>query len=541
MGGLGLAAFAIPESMAYAALAGLPPQAGIYGYLVGGPAFALFTTARHVAVGPTSAISMIVAATLGDMASGDPTRYAQLAATTALMVAAMALLAWLLRLDQLVQFIAEPILYGFKAGVALTIASKQIPHLLGMESHGAGVFSRFAYTFVHLGDVHVPSMLLGLGAIALIILGEKKLPGGVVVLGVVVLSIAASAQMDLKGNYQVKVAHEVPGGLPRPSLPYFSLHEADDLVALAFACFLLGFIETSAVGRTFGMKHRYSVNPRREMLALAAANVATGFFRSYPVSGGMSQSAVNEQSGARSPWSLVFAATAIALVLLFLTGPFRYLPEPTLAALVLAAVAGMIQRKHFRHLREVSPIEFRAAIIALMGVLLLGILRGVLLAVVATLIMVIARVSKPSASVRGRLPGSDHFTDLGRRPEAQAVPDVLVYRLDVPLIYFNVNHVRDDVMARVRAAKPHPRLVVFDLAMSPNLDLAAVCMLVELEDQLKNLKAELRLADVHARARERLRAEDASERFGGVTERRVGVAAVVDAWTAQAAPGSQPA
>jgi MFS superfamily sulfate permease-like transporter len=232
----------------------------------------------------------------------------------------------------------------------------------------------------------------------------------------------------------------------------------------------------------------------------------------------------------------VFAAAAIALVLQFLTGPFRYLPEPTLAALVLAAVAGLVERKRFRHLREVNPIEFRAAIIALVGVLVLGILRGVLLAVVATLIMVIARMSKPRTSVRGRKPGTDHFIDLARHPEAQAVAGVLVYRVDVPLIYFNVNHVRDDVMARVRASKPHPRLVVFDLSMSPNLDLAAVAMLGEVEDQLKNLGAEVRLADVHSRARQRLQVEGATERFGGVAPGKVGVAAIVDEWAARAVP-----
>lgn len=530
--GIALAAFAIPGSMAYAGLAGLPPQAGLYAYLLAGPLFALFTSSRHVAVGPTSSISMMVAAALAPLAGDDPVRYGQLAAATALMVAAISLVAWVLRLNQLVNFISEPILIGFKAGVALVIASKQLPKLLGIEAHGSGFFSNIAALAAHIREVHPLTALLGLGALVLILGLERWLPSGAIVLGVVAASIAASAWFGLAA-LGVKVAHEVPAGLPWPVLPRFSPQDANELLALAFACFVMGFVETTAVARTFAMKHRYPVAPRREMLALAAANIGTGLFRSYPVSGGMSQSAVNEQGGARSARSLVFAAATIAAVLLFLTGPFRYLPEATLAALVLAAVSGLVERKPFQHLRQVSPIEFRAALIALLGVLLLGILRGVMLAVVATLLMVITRVSKPAASVRGRRPGTDEFVDLERYPDARAVPGVLVYRVDQPLIYFNVDHVRDDVVERVRAASPRPRLVVVELSLSPRLDLAAVNMLGELEEQLRILGAELRLAEVHSLALERLRAEGVADRFGGVGRRATIVSLVGDHGSAQ--------
>ena len=523
--GIGLAAFAIPESMAYAGLAGLPPQAGLYGYLAAGPLFALITTSRHVAIGPTSAISVMVAAALAIPAGGDPVRYGQLAAVTALMVGVMSVFAWLLRLNQLVNFISEPILIGFKAGVALVIASKQLGHLLGIEMHASGFFSSLVYLVGHLSEIHAITAALGVGALILILVLEHRLPGGVVVLGVVAASIAASAWLGLPA-LGVKVAHEVPAGLPWPALPRFSAGDADELVALAFACFVMGFIETMAVARTFAMKHRYTVDPRREMLALAAANVGTGLLHGFPVSGGMSQSAVNEQGGARSARSLVFAAGAIALVLLFLTGPFRYLPQATLAALVLAAVSGLVERKPFLHLRHISPFEFRAAVIALLGVLFLGILRGVMLAVVASLLMVIARVSKPAASVRGRRPGTDEFVDLERHPEARAIPGLLVYRVDQPLVYFNVDHVRDDVVTRVRDAAPRPRRVVLELSQSPRLDLPSVNMLGELEEQLRTLGAELRLAEVHGQAHERLLAEGVADRFGGV-ERRVPVAALL--------------
>jgi SulP family sulfate permease len=530
LGGLALAAFAIPESMAYATLAGLPPQAGLYGYLVAGPAFALLTSSRHVAVGPTSSLSVMVAATLAGLAAGDPARYGALAAATALLVALMATASWILRLEQLIHFIGEPILIGFKAGVALVIASGQLFHLLGIESQGGGFFTRTAYLVGHLGSTHLPSALVGIGALVLILIFEKRLSGGIVVLGVVVTSIAVSYWIGLPA-LGVKVAHPVPPGLPLPSLPRFSPDDADALVTLAFACFLLGFIETSAVARTFGMKHRYTIRPRREMLALAAANAATGFFHGYPVSGGMSQSAVNEQGGAHSARSLIFTSAAIAVVLLVLTGPVRFLPEPTLAALVLAAVAGLVERRVFQHLRRVSRIEFRSAAVALLGVLVLGILRGVILAVVVTLLMVIARTAKGSASVRGRLPGGTEFVDLARYPGARPVPGVLVYRLDEGLVYFNAERVRDDVLARVQAEDPRPKLVVLDLSQAVNLDLSSVNMLCELEEGLGRLGSMLQLAEVHSQALERLQAEGVAGRFGGVT-RRNSSAATVDAYMA---------
>ncbi len=206
---------------------------------------------------------------------------------------------------------------------------------------------------------------------------------------------------------------------------------------------------------------------------------------------------------------------------------------------MLAAVSGLVERKPFLHLRSVSPLEFRAAVVALLGVLFLGILRGVMLAVVVSLLMVIARVSKPAASVRGRRPGSDEFVDLERHPEARAIAGVLVYRVDQPLVYFNVDHVRDDVVTRVRDASPRPRRVILELSQSPRLDLPSVNMLGELEEQLRVLGAELRLAEVHGQAQERLRAEGVADRFGGV-ERRAPVAALVGAAVAVPAGSTGP-
>jgi MFS superfamily sulfate permease-like transporter len=490
-----------------------------------------------VAVGPTSALSIIVAATLAGLAAGDPARYGALAAATALLVAGMALASWVLRLEQFVHFIGEPILIGFKAGVALVIASSQLFHLLGIESHGAGFFSRVAYLAGHLGSTHVPSALVGIGALAAILVLEKRLAGGLAVLAVVVASVAGSAWLGLSA-LGVKVAHAVPPGLPMPRLPHFALTDMDTVVPLAVACFLLAFIETIATARTFGMKHRYSVRPRREMLALAAANAATGFFQGYPVSGGMSQSAVNDQAGARSARSLVFTAAAVAIVLLVLTGPFRYLPEPVLAALVLAAVAGLVERRLFRHLRRVNRLEFRSAVVALLGVLVFGILRGVVLAVAVTLLMVIARTAKTSASLRGRRPGATEFVDLVRDPDARPVMGVLVYRPDEGLVYFNADHLRDDVLARVRAEGARPELVVLDLSQSVNLDLSSVNMLCELEQELERLGTRLRLAGLHSQARDRLQAEGVDSRFGGVAG-RVAVGAIVDAFVEGRAPERQ--
>src|SRR5262249_41601678 len=309
--GVTLAAYAIPVALAYATLAGLPPQYGIYCYLVAGPAYALFGSSRQLAIGPTSAISLLVGTTLAGMAEGDPQRWAQIAALTALLLASMSVLAWLLRLSFLVSFISETILLGFKAGAALTIAMTQLPKLFGVSGGGDHFFERVWTLATQLGDTKLLVLGLGISAIVVLILGEKLLPNRPVSLAVVALAtlLVTLFSLDQMGVPTVGI---IPAGLPELTVPSVRLRDVDGVVPLASACFLLAYIEGISAARTLASKNDYEINPRQELLALGAANLAVAFGQGFPVAGGLSPSAGRGTRGGRRPRALLFVPGAPA-------------------------------------------------------------------------------------------------------------------------------------------------------------------------------------------------------------------------------------
>lgn len=531
MAGVTLAAYAIPVSLAYAALAGLPPQMGLYCYLVGGLGYALFGSSRHLAVGPTSAISLVFGVTLAHLAAGDPIRLLSLATLATLMVAGLFVLAWLLRLSVIVNFISESILVGFKAGAALSIAVTQLPKLLGVKGGGDDFFGRLWLLGQQLGQTNLVVLAVGLVAIVLLVAGDKWLPGRPVALGVVIISLVAVPLLGLS-QHGVTVVGELPTGLPSFATAHFRLHELDldtrrQLASLAFACFLLSYIESISAARTFALQHRYDVDARQELLGLGAANLLAGLFQGYPSAGGLSQSAVNEKAGARTPLSLVFTSIALGLVLLFLTGLFRNLPSAVLAAVVLVAVEGLISIKDLRHLFRVSRLDFAAAMVALVGVLLLGILDGVIFAVVASLLMLLQRTSTPHVAFLGRIPGTNRFSDLARHPDNEPIPGALAFRVEAALLYFNADHVLRDVLARVRTSPAGLKLVICDLSNSAYVDLAGARMLAHLHEELRALEIELRVVEAHATERDILRAEGL-EHLVGPIQRQVSLADTLD-------------
>jgi high affinity sulfate transporter 1 len=514
-----LAAYAVPQSLAYAGLAGLPPQMGLYCYLLAGLGYAVFGSSRHLAIGPTSAIALLVGVTLSGLAGGDATRQAALASLTALIVAGVFVLAWMLRLSVLVSFISESILTGFKAGAALVIATTQLPKLFGVKGGEGDFFERVGQLLQDVPETHLLTLVIGGGAILALLLGEKLLPGRPVALVVVLLAlvVASLCQLEERG---VKVVGALPAGLPRlqvgrRSLGAVGIAELRQLTILSFACFLLSYIESVSAARTFALKHHYTVDPRQELLGLGAANCLVGLFQGFPVAGGLSQSAVNEKAGARTPLSLAFAAVMIALVLLFITGLFQSLPQAVLAAIVLIAVKGLIDLKELRYLWHASRIDFAAAGVALASVLAMGILDGVIIAVLASVVMVLGHVARPHVAFLGRIPGTDRFSDVARHPENEAVPGVLAFRVEASLVYFNVDHVLETVLQRVRS-EPELRRVVHDLSNTPYVDVAGARMLRRLHDELADDKIELRVVGAHSEVRDRLRFENLQEWVGPI-------------------------
>src|SRR5262249_19070357 len=277
----------------------------------------------------------------------------------------------------------------------------------------------------------------------------------------------------------VKVIGDVPSGFPHFGLPQANLNDFDELIPLALACFLLGSVETMAVSRTFARKHRYRVSADQDFLALGAANLAAGPAQGYPAPGGMSQSAVNEKAGAKTTVSLVVASLIVAVVTLFFSGLFRTLPDAILAAVVVMAVKGLIDISLMRQLYRFNRGEFAIAFVALAGVLTVGLLKGILLGCILSLVLLLRRNSRPHLAFMGRAPGTDYFGNMERHPEYEPVPGVLVFRVDGALLYFNAEFIRDRFYEHLAEREPAPRLVVWSLSSTPAIDLAGLEMLRE--------------------------------------------------------------
>jgi high affinity sulfate transporter 1 len=524
--GVTLAAYGIPVSLAYASLAGLPPQYGIYCYLVGGLFYALFGSSRQLAIGPTSAISLLVGVTVANMADGDPARWASIAALTALLVGGMCVLAWLLRLSSLVNFISETILLGFKAGAALTIALTQLPKLFGVKGGGENFFERVVVLAGQIPDTNLAVLAFGLAAIAVLLLGEKFLPGRPVALFVVVISIILLSVTQL-GGLGFKVVGAIPQGLPEFRLPGLRVRDVDGVIPLAFACLLLSYVESVSAARALAQANGYEIDPRQELLGLGAANLAAGLFHAYPVAGGLSQSSVNDKAGAKTPLALVFASVTIGLCLMYLTGLLSNLPNVVLAAIVLVAVKGLIDIRELRHVWRVSRYEFCVAMVAFAAVLLLGILKGVMVAVLVSMLLLIRRAAHPHVAFLGRIAGTRIYSDIERHPDNEPVAGVLVCRVEASLLYFNVEHVRAAVWQKIRSTTGPVRLVIWDLSTSPVVDLAGARMLATLHEALQAEGIGLQLVAAHAEVRDILRAEGLEDRVGHLG-RRVSVADAID-------------
>src|SRR5438132_1728410 len=470
--GVTLAAYLMPAGLADASLANLPPEPGLYACLFSGFVFCLFCSSRHTAITVTSAISVLVGASLGDLAGGDPSRFWALASCTALIVGGLSFIAWLAKAGVIVNFISESVLVGFKCGIALFIASTQLPKLFGFKGSHGDFWERSGYFFSHLRDTNLASLLLGLGALAVLLLGKRFLKNKPVALFVVIAGIVAASIMDL-GSLGVKLLGQVPQGLPPFGLPAVHLPDLNDLLPLALSCFLLGMVETAALGRMFAVKHGYRFDANQELLGIARANVMAGLGHGFPVSGGMSQSLVNEGGGARTPLSGFIAALLMLLIVLFVSGALRYLPQPVLAAIVLIAVTGLFRVAALRHLWRADRTEFVVAIAALLGVLSSGLLRGVLIGAIISLVQLLRRASRPHVAFLGRIPGTRRFSDRARHPDNELIHGVLIFRPESGLVSFNVDNVCDSILSRVRAEPTPPKIVILDLSASPHMDIQA--------------------------------------------------------------------
>jgi high affinity sulfate transporter 1 len=523
--GVTLAAYLMPAGLADASLANLPPEAGLYACLFSGLVFWLFCSSQHTAITVTSAISVLVGASLGDLAGGDPSRFWALASCTALIVGGLGFIAWLAKAGVIVNFISESVLVGFKCGIALFIASTQLPKLFGFKGSHGDFWERSGYFFSHLEETNIASLLLGLGALAVLLLGKRFLKNKPVSLFVV---IVVASSMDL-GSLGVKLLGQVPQGLPPFGFPAVHVSDLNDLLPLALGCFLLGMVETAALGRMFAVKHGYRFDANQELLGIAGANVMAGLGHGFPVSGGMSQSLVNESGGARTPLSGFIAALLVLLIVLFVSGALRYLPQPVLAAIVLMAVTGLFKVTALRHFWRADRAEFVVAMAALLGVLGSGLLRGVMIGAVISLVQLLRAASRPHVAFLGRIQGTSRFSDRERHPDNELIPGVLIFRPESGLVYFNVDNVCRMILDRVSAEPALPKLVLLDLSAAPRVDLQSVQALGELANELTAKHIQFQAVEARSSVRDRLRNEGMDAKFGGIN-RFTSVADAVEAF-----------
>jgi SulP family sulfate permease len=498
-----LAAYMLPAAVADASLAGLRPEAGLYACMLGGLVFWLFCSSSHTAITATSAISLLVGTSIGELAAGDPDRFAALAMTAALLAGAFGVFAWLVNGGAVVNFVSETVLIGFKCGIAFVLASTQIPKLFGFAGGEGGFWPRLAHIGHHIGETDALALTLGLAALAMLLAGKRWLPGRPVALVVVALGVAATSVFDL-GAHGVRTLGVVPQGLPPLGVPAVSLQDVHDVLPIALACFLLAAVETSAIGRMFALKYGRRFDPNRELLAIGAANLAAGLGRGFPISGGMSQSLVNESAGAKTPLSGFAAAVIILIVTVWFSGLLRDLPQPVLAAIVLAAVTALINVDAIARLWRFSRMEFAVAATAFVGVLGEGILRGVVFGALLSLVLMLRRASQPNVAELGRVGDSDAFASIAHGRDRARLPGTLVVRADGAFLYFNVDAVRERFFQVLKTRDDRISLVVFFLGTTPSVDLAGADLMIELRHALAAQGIELRLAGAHGAVREAL-------------------------------------
>jgi MFS superfamily sulfate permease-like transporter len=390
------------------------------------------------------------------------------------------------------------VLTGFKTGAALYIASTQLPKLFGVADGSGNFFERIGRLAVALPHAHWPTMLLGFAVLAALVLLANRFPGRPTTIGVVAVVLLVT-RLDPIARLGIHMAGHIPNGLPSFAVPaaLFSAAGLTAIAPVALACFVLAYVETIATGRSLAETHGETIDPERELLALGAANLATGVFHGFPVDGGMSQSAVNDIGGARSPFALVVTSASVALVLGFLAFIFSAVPDPLLAAIVVMASIHLIRVGDLIRIWNGSRHEFWVAIFAAFAVLVTGLLSGVMWAVVVSLLMVLARTSRPEIAMLGHVPGTTLYVNVAYNANAVIPTGVLAVRTFGPWYYFNASYIHRRLLHLVDTATATPQLVVIDFSASPTLDTQACGELKAIDDDLRTRGIRLELARLY--------------------------------------------
>lgn len=499
--GLTVAVLLIPQSMAYAALAGMPPQAGLYAAIVSLVVYAALGSSSFISVAPVAIDSLLVAAVVGPLAAGDPQRYVALAAALAVLTGLIQVSMGVLRLGALVNFLSVPVISGFTSAAALTIAASQVKDLLGLDaqSGGTGFLSTVRAAAAALGTVHVTTVLIGLAGIAFLVLARRRAPCLPAALVAVIVGTAAVFLLGLDER-GVRILGEVPAGLPTPDLPLLSAEVVRQLAPAALVIAVISYMESISTAKAFAARSRQRVLPNRELVAVGAANLAAGLFRGFAVAGGFSRGAVNFRAGARTQLSGVVAAVVLTVAVAFLTPLFFYLPKAVLAAVIVVAVASLVDVSGARRILRVQRADGLALAVTFLATLLLGVAQGLAVGVALSLGLFVARTARPHVVEVGRVQGTARYRNV-ERWSTSTDERIAVLRMDSPLYFANAAFLHDRVQALV-AARPSLQHLLLVASAIGDVDASGAQLLDELDEELAAAGVHLHLVTVRGPVRD---------------------------------------
>jgi SulP family sulfate permease len=512
--GLTVGAVLIPQGMAYALVAGLPPVVGLYASVFPILVYTVFGRSRQLALGPVAIVSLLTAAGLQTRAGGDADLYVSLAASLAVMVGILMVAMGAARLGFVAQFLSQPVLSGFTSAAAVIIAGTQMRNILGVDL----VRSEYVLDVVvdaarRLDEIHLLTLGLGTGAFALLVVLRRYRPTIPWALLVVIGATAAVTLFGLEDR-GVQVVGEVPKNLPSPQVPSLSPERVESLFPLSLAITLVAMVESLAMAQYFAARRRYRIRPGQEFVALGAANITAGIFRGYPVAGSFSRTAVNAASGALTPVSGLITAGVIALTLVVAAPVFRPLPKAALAAVVFMAATSLFDVAEARRLWRVKRSDFYLLLLAFAATLVLGIEKGIAVAVVASLVVILQKTSRPHIAVLGRLPGTPVFRNVERSPAAVTSPGILVVRVDAPLYFANAEYLKEKLERVATDRDEDVQVLVFDMSSVNDIDSSADRALHELADDFEAQGIDLYLASVKGLVRDVMRRSGLYDHLG---------------------------
>lgn len=511
---MSVAAVALPIGIAYGQLAGFPPVVGIYSCILPAVAYAIFGSSRQLVVNPDAAACAIVAATVAPLALGNPTRYEDLSIVLTFLTGLLCIVGGIAGLGVIANFLSRPILTGYLNGIALSIIASQLGTLLGFRVAPAGFFRTVAEAVSRLGETHPATLSVGLSLFVLLLVLKRltpKLPGPLVAaaLGCGVVYALALQQQG------VAVVGAVPAGFPTPRIPSVAM---TDLWPVAFgACgiTLVSFCSMMTTARGFAAKNGYTINVNQDMFALGVSDLASALTRGFVVSGADSRTAVANSAGGKTQITTVVAAAAMAAVLMFLTRPLAYLPTAALAAILVSSALGLFDVASLRRYYRASPAEFRHSVAAMLGVMTVGVLPGVLIAVALALLRLLRLTSRPHDAVLRLVKGPDGLPRAVKEVDgAEIIPGLIIYRFDSSLLFFNADHFKDRVRSVIEQEHPKPRAFLFDAEAVPLVDVTGADALEALSVELANQGIDLEIARAHGLFRLMLERTGVAERIG---------------------------